>query len=298
MSFKVLISLPLLLAFLSLGGCALFDEISPRVLPGSQGAQNARAQEKAKTVSLELYTLENPPEWARTESGVSLRAGGFSGLFFLGKTSAGEYQFMTHTDRGLVGEPLKLPAIGDDVRPFIIPQFQPRWVMLETSHQTSSLKIVKEILLTDPKGQPLTGLPLIHTDGDKFSDEKPVDLAGKLLPMDLGGIDPEGLTRDADGNFWMCEEYRPSILKFSPSGKLIKRFVPKNSFTAPQLAALDKKWGAGHLVANLPEEYRYRRPNRGFEGITFQDGKIYATLQSPLDIPSALHKKKIGRAHV
>ena len=279
-----------------IAGCAMFDEISPRVFPGSASGQAARAQTKstaAPEASLELFTLQETPEWAATKSGVSIKAGGFSGLLFLGKTDKGEYQFMTHTDRGPNAEPVKSPTTGKDIRPFVIPDFQPRWLMLETDRAKGSIKIVKEILLTDPKGKALTGLSGSHSPDDKYSDENPSDLAGNALDLDLGGIDPEGLAKDADGNFWMCEEYRPSLLKFSPSGKLLKRYIPKNSLSSSQLAALDKKWGPGHNVSNLPADYRMRRSNRGFEGLAFQNGKIYAIMQSSLGLPNSLHQKVV-----
>lgn len=276
-----------LLAYVSLfvlSGCAMFDELSPKF---SSHPQKVTGRKE----SMRFFVHDNPALWKETDSGVQIRVGGFSGLVFLRKTEEGNYQFMSHTDRGPNGEPVKLDGFDKEARPFVLPEFQPRWVMLETDRENSTLKVVKDIPLTDPKGNPLRGVANYVSSTDKNSDEQPVDLSGKAIALEVGGIDPEGLTKDSDGNYWMCEEYRPSLLKFSPSGKLIKRFIPKNGLPGPEIDKINKKWGSGHLALVLPEDYRFRKANRGFEGITFQDGKIYATLQSPLDIPSAVHKK-------
>lgn len=47
-----------------------------------------------------------------------------------------------------------------------------------------------------------------------------------IMPYDPFGGDFEGILRDKDGNFWMCDEYHPAIYKFNPNGVLIDRYVP------------------------------------------------------------------------
>jgi len=257
------------------------------------GCSHGTMSKTSKKPMLEVFTLENPPEWGKTLSGDSVFAGGFSGLLFLGLTDKGEFQFMTHTDRGPNGEPLYISGVGKNVRPFLLPDFQPRWVKLETNSKNKTLRIVDEILLKDPKGNPLSGKPQWPATKVSGADEKGVDLKGTPLEADFMGIDPEGLTRDDQGFYWMCEEYRPSLLKFNSQGQLLKRYIPRNSLPQDVLKRIHQKWGSQVVQAVLPEDYKLRKSNRGFEGLTFKNGKIFAILQSPLEIPNSEHKKII-----
>ncbi len=234
----------------------------------------------------DLYVLESEADWGKTLSGETIPLGGFSGLSFKGKTKEGESQFLTLTDRGPNGEPVYISGVGRGARPFLIPDFQPRVLVLETHTPSKTVRIVREIKLTDPLGKPLSGRPQV-------GDEKPVNLKGELLETDLMGIDPEGVTVDDQGFLWLCEEYRPSLLKFDPSGKLLKRFIPVGSVKSQDLQSLRKKYGQNVVVEALPAAYKFRRANRGFEGLVFHEGKIHALLQSPLEIPGATNRKVI-----
>ncbi|MEZ0390585.1 MAG: esterase-like activity of phytase family protein [Pseudobdellovibrionaceae bacterium] len=244
-------------------------------------------------VQLDLFTLENPQVLGTTLSGDSVLAGGFSGLLYLGKTSEGEWQFLTLTDRGPNGNPVSISGVDPDSRPFLLPEFQPRIFKLQTDSKTKSFKVIDEILLTDPRGQPLSGKPQWINSKKKESDEKAMDLRGKALSADLMGLDSEGMTQDSEGHFWICEEYRPSLLKFDSDGRLLKRFIPKNSLPTSELKKLRKLYGPQVVVEALPEIYKQRKSNRGFEGLTFSNGKIYALLQSPLEVANSEHKSVI-----
>ncbi|MEM9836712.1 MAG: choice-of-anchor I family protein [Bacteroidota bacterium] len=103
------------------------------------------------------------------------------------------------------------------------------------------------------------------------------------LPFDEFGGDFESIVRDPNGNFWMCDEYRPAIYAFSPMGTLINRFVPEGTSmlgTTPQPAGT---YGS----ETLPAVYAKRRANRGFEGMALNtdDGLLYAFIQTPLYNP-------------
>lgn len=237
-----------------------------------------------------LYTLKEPQLISGTADS-AIYQGGFSGLLFLGKTSNGEYQFMSHSDRGPNGEPTNIPGLAKNLRPFLDPGFKLRWYKIETDTRDMSFKVIEEILLTDPLGNSLSGLPQWTDSRSKFSDEQAIDLESKLLKNNLLGLDPEAITRDDEGFYWMAEEYRPSILKFNAQGRLLKRFIPKNSLSVAVLAQIRKKYGKDFLVEALPEVYKYRKTNRGFEGLTFANGRIYAIMQSSLELPQAVHKK-------
>jgi len=101
---------------------------------------------------------------------------------------------------------------------------------------------------------------------------------------DPDGVDTEGIVVLPDGSFWVCEEYRPSLMRVSAEGRVLERHVPEG-------VALD---GADtRVIADLPAVYGKRRDNRGFEGLALSPDKtrLFVILQSPLDNP----EKKAGR---
>jgi hypothetical protein len=97
-------------------------------------------------------------------------------------------------------------------------------------------------------------------------------------------LDIEGLTRLADGTFWLCEEYSPSVVHVDRNGTTMQRLVPAGLSLAADT----------EVKGNLPAIYSRRRQNRGFEAITTnKDGsKLFIGLQSPLEFPT----RAIGRA--
>ncbi|RYZ65315.1 MAG: esterase-like activity of phytase family protein, partial [Proteobacteria bacterium] len=197
-----------------------------------------------------------------------IQLGGFSGLTFDGNMS-GRLTFKTHTDRGPNENPRPMEKKGAGKsmrRPFLLPEFQPRWVQFSFEPASKTLRLDNQILLTH-NGKKMTGLPN-KFEGEKW-DEYPVDKNDKPLRLDLMGIDPEAIVRSTDGTYWMSEEYRPSLLHFSAEGKLLKRLVPEGS-------------PAGTGEPLLPGRYLKRRLNGGFEGIAFREGTVYGFLQSSL----------------
>jgi 3-phytase len=225
-------------------------------------AQNhVRDLEKAKILS-----WQSAPALAK---GSSLKLGGQSGLLLLGQTPEGNLRLLTHTDRGPNGE------VENGLRPFHIPSYAPELIELELSLKENTVQVVKRVVLRSHNGTPLTGLPNIA------SDEVPVDANHKKIAHDLGGLDLEGIARDDQGNLWMVEEYRPSLIKFSAEGVLMRRFVPEGSFSQQEVQLIEKKWGKGSLAQVLPKKLKTRRANRGFEGVTFANGRLHLILQSP-----------------
>ncbi|MCB1776254.1 MAG: esterase-like activity of phytase family protein [Candidatus Competibacteraceae bacterium] len=211
-----------------------------------------------------------------------LHLGGFSGLAFLGCFDVADCQptklnFITHTDRGPNAAPLDVNGDGADERPFALPEFQPQWRHFTLDLITGAIELKKRTLLTQINGAPLTGLPnLAGSPGLANSDEPPVTLLGAPLRLDPLGADLEGIVRDpTDGTYWMADEYRPSIYHFDANGQMLQRFVPAGANNG------GKTTGASALPAELGQ----RRANRGFEGIAYAGGRIYAFLQSPLDNP-------------
>ena len=70
----------------------------------------------------------------------------------------------------------------------------------------------------------MTGLPNL-----KALDETPYNYSAKeLLPFNPNGLDTEGLVRTRNGDFWISEEYSPSIVHVDRTGKVLKRYIPKD----------------------------------------------------------------------
>jgi hypothetical protein len=89
----------------------------------------------------------------------------------------------------------------------------------------------------------------------------------------------------ATGEFWIAEEYGPSLLKLDRTGKVVKRYIPEGL----------KLEGDNYPVEPiLPAIYAKRKINRGFEGLALSGDQrtLYIALQSPLLNPN----KKIGEA--
>ncbi|HET8563501.1 MAG TPA: esterase-like activity of phytase family protein, partial [Candidatus Binatia bacterium] len=95
------------------------------------------------------------------------------------------------------------------------------------------------------------------------------------LVFNINGIDPEGLVRTAAGDFWVSEEYSPSLLRIDRTGKVVKRYVP----AGVKLNGTDYP-----VIEVFPAIYGKRKINRGFEGLALSNDEktLYVVLQSPL----------------
>jgi hypothetical protein len=131
---------------------------------------------------------------------------------------------------------------------------QIKWLKLETNSQMKTVQVIGETRLTNPKGSALTTL----------------------------SADTEGITMDDQGNIWMCEENIPSLMKFNKSGRMLKRYIPFNALPKAEFQALSNSYGPDVLIEALPEAYSGEKNGRGFEGISFSKGKIYASLQKAI----------------
>jgi hypothetical protein len=189
-------------------------------------------------------------------------AGGFGSAMATHPTRAGLFYFLS--DRGPnadTGRP--------DEKVFLRPSHAPRIGLFR--REGARLRRVREILLRDASGRPLSGLP--NPPGAGGTGERAVDTRGRELPPDPRGVDPEGLVALADGTFWVAEEYGPSLLHLDANGRTLERIDPYTPSARGR---------------RLPRVLASRRPNYGFEGLTVTpDGKtLVAVLQSPLDNPS------------
>jgi Esterase-like activity of phytase len=175
-------------------------------------------------------------------------------------------EFWMITDRGPNGQ---IAVDGKNRRTFWVPEFNPTIVRVKTEGKT--IKILDAIPIVGQSGKPVTGLPNL-----KDMDEAPYNYSARdLLPINPNGLDTEGLVRTSAGDFWISEEYSPSILHVDRTGKVIKRYIPEG---------LDLE-GTDYPVAKvLPSIYSKRKINRGFEGIALSGDEktLYIVLQSPL----------------
>ncbi len=212
----------------------------------------------------------------KTPRGRELSLGGFSGLLYLGND-----KYLALTDRGPNSDLIKIIGKNIWVRTIILPGFSPELVIIKANSNNGTFEVMEEIKLTDPKGNLLSGLSPIKPK-DQNSDEWLVNYEGREVAADPGGVDAEGITRDDEGNLWVCEEYLPSIIKFSSEGRMQKRYIPVGALSAKERRAAEVRFGKDVVVEVLPREMRYKRRNLGFEGIAWHNGKIYVALQSPL----------------
>ncbi len=256
---------------------ALLKNTAPGSLNSNTVAVNPTAPNNAGS-NVTSYDFTNLPKLGTTSKGQDIFLGGFSGLYFQGIAANGNLKFITHTDRGPNGEPTGAN------RPFFLPNFQPEIVSFELNQTSGEINITKRTGLFRADGKtPLTGLPNLQAgaNGLAYTDEIGVDLDGKVLANDPLGADVEGIVIGSDGNYWMVDEYRPAIYQFDVNGKLLDRFIPKGTATAPTT-----DFPAGTFGTEVfPEVYAQRRSNRGFEAVAIEGTKLYAFMQSPIDNP-------------
>ena len=234
--------------------------------------------------------------------------GGFSGMYYdPTESNVNQYVFYVVPDRGpndgTFGKSNVTPASTQNLRPFKLPDYQGRIVRFTLNRQTGAVSLDDQIMLFRQDGTtPISGrgnipgfdeVPVTYTDAaTAYANVDYVDTTSgeelHQLPYDEFGGDFEGILKDKDGNFWMCDEYRPAIYKIQPNGVLIDRYVPEGTSilgTTPQPVGT---YGS----ETLPAVYAKRRANRGFEAIAYNSDKnvVYAFIQSPLYNPNSSTK--------
>nr|WSW64936.1 esterase-like activity of phytase family protein [Streptomyces sp. NBC_00995] len=177
-------------------------------------------------------------------------------------------EFWTVTDRGPNGR----IKVGDTKRrTFPVPGFDPAIVKVRVSGKR--VEVLRSLPLTTRSGAPVTGLP-----NQAARDEAPYSYDAKTpLTYQPNGLDTEGIVRGADGSFWLVDEYGPSLVHVSGSGRVLGRYVPEG---------LDLEGADYPVVEALPGVLLHRRINRGFEGLALlPNGDLVLAVQSPLALP-------------
>ncbi|WP_327044931.1 esterase-like activity of phytase family protein [Microbispora sp. NBC_01189] len=122
-------------------------------------------------------------------------------------------------------------------------------------------------------------------------DETPYTWDGRtVLPFSPSGLDVEDLVRTRDGDFWLVDEYGPSLVRVSGNGRVLERHVP---------AGLGLTGADYPVKETLPAILASRQQNRGFEGLAISSDQrtLYLAVQSPLANPDkkAAKKSRTGR---
>ena len=198
-----------------------------------------------------------------THNGLTVKEGGVSGIVYQNGV------FYLLSDRGPNADiTANTAAKGKSPLLFPFPKYAPK--VWQATLEGEKLQVMRKFSIKRPDNTTATGLPLPPNQGNT-GELAWSDTLGTTIPFDTWGLDAEGLTRDPNGDWWICEEYGTSIWQLDAQFKVKKRYTPFPS--QPEDIPLDPAWGK-------------RRPNRGFEGITCTpNGKIYALLQSPANIP-------------
>ena len=163
---------------------------------------------------------------------------------------------------------------------FVVPTFSP--LILKVQISGGSVKILETHAIKTKAGASATGLANI-----KGYDAVPTDVKGITADTlyNLSGLDAEGIVKTANGDFWIVDEYAPSLAQLSSTGAIKARYVPTGWKGNPT---------SFKAVKSIPALYLTRKANRGFEALALSpDGKtLFIGLQSPLLNPT----KAIGDA--
>lgn len=236
----------------------------------------------SQIVKLKDYSNSNSAAIG-TYLGVSFREAGFSGLFPIAGTNGTE--FWTCSDRGVNvdcanANPSTCRPTYDKLYSF--PTYAPKIHRIRIIG--SEVQILQTITIKRPNGTGASGIinptGFGSTSAEVATTDTVLNCANfnlKTYPKDTFGIDPEGILVDKEGNFWLCEEGGATIWKLNKNGVLIARFTPYANLP-----------GAQSVDIQIDTVFKFRKNNRGFEGITIApNGKIYAIIQSPMQFPTS-----------
>ena len=163
---------------------------------------------------------------------------------------------------------------------FVVPTFSP--LILKIKLNGTSVQVLETIAIKTKNGAGTTGLPNV-----KGYDAVPTDVKGITADSlyNLAGLDAEGLVKTTNGEFWIVDEYAPSLANLTSTGEVKSRYVPAGWKGTPTTFK---------AVKSIPEIYLKRKANRGFEALALTpDGTtLFVGLQSPLLNPT----KAVGDA--
>ncbi len=238
-------------------------------------------ESQAQTTLLQDYVNKKSAAIG-TFQGINYREAGFSSLYPIANTNGKE--FWTISDRGVnidCGNANLAECRPTYDKLYAFPNYAPKIHRIRIAGD--SIQILQSIAMKRPDGTTATGLLNPTGFGSTAKEQNSIDtvlncanFSAKTAAKDIWGIDSEGLVVDKDGNFWISEEGGPSIWKLNKNGVVVKRFTPYANLV-----------GAQAQDVQIDTVFKYRKNNRGFEGISLTpNGKIYAIIQSPLLYPN------------
>ncbi|KAK8039748.1 hypothetical protein PG993_008159 [Apiospora rasikravindrae] len=171
------------------------------------------------------------------------------------------------------------------------------------------LRYEDSVGFSGPDGAPCTGLdadatghlsyagfpdlPVATYTGDGFGGEGP---GGRCVAVDC-----EGLYVNADGSFWVSDEYGPYVYHFDPAGKMLSAIRPPDALIpqrndAESFSSANPPHYLGGSAGPLPDPEdpdSGRDNNHGFEGLSVtDDGKtLWVLLQAATAQEGGLEKQ-------
>jgi len=146
--------------------------------------------------------------------------------------------------------------------------------------KTLSLTYKRTLLYTERLGKKTTGLDALAVRPQTFgfpeiaTADPPLPIPALNASFNRVTLDMEGLALNADGTFWMSDEYGPYVYRFTSGGDLIQTLTPP----AAILPMVNGKLN----FTSVNDPQTGRAGNQGFEGLTVSpDGRtLFALLQS------------------
>lgn len=224
---------------------------------------------------------------AYPETKLQIRGGGFGSDAAAHPTNPN--QFYALTDRGPNSD--FKGSLGEG-KQFLVPDYSPKIGLFEVEAD-GQIRKIKEIVLKDRNGQPVSGLPNPKALGG--TNEIPYDISGNPITIDpskpydpesnpvktdLNGLDPEGLAALEDGSFWISDEYGPHLVHYDAQGIEIERINPFTQDSRNNMVI------EGRPLL-LPAEFAKRRTNRGMESLTItpDQSTLVGVMESSMDNP-------------
>lgn len=224
---------------------------------------------------------------AYPEQKLEIRGGGYGSDAAAHPTNA--KQFYALTDRGPNAD---FDGIAGKGKQFLVPNYTPSIGLFELQADSKIIK-VKEIILKDSNGNPISGLPNpkafggtnevpydVHGQPMTVNPQLPFDAVSNPIKTDINGLDPEGLAALQDGSFWVSDEYGPHLVHYDANGVEIARI---NAFANDERnnVMVDAK------PILLPTEFTKRRANRGMEALTITPDQttLVGIMESSMDNP-------------
>ncbi len=255
------------------------QDISNKIIPISQFPQGSPLP----------YTVLDATHMnaAYPEQKLEIRGGGYGSDAAAHPTNAN--QFYALTDRGPNAD---FDGSAGKGKQFLVPNYTPSIGLFELQAGGKIIKI-KEILLKDRRGNPISGLPNPKALGG--TDEVPYDVNGQPMTVnpnipfdavtnpiktDINGLDPEGLAALKDGSFWVSDEYGPHLVHYDENGVEVERI---NAFASDERNNVTIN---GKQIL-LPAEFTKRRANRGMEALTITPDQttLVGIMESAMDNP-------------